>query len=161
MKKIINPYINLPGYNCFGCAPDNKPGLKMTFCEDGDYICCNWQPVDSFEGYKGVLHGGIQQTLMDEIASWVVQLKLKTAGVTARMETRFIQPVLINSGPLHLRARLNSKKKKLAEIEVYLYNANNDLCTRSLVTYFTLSEIEARDKWDYPGAEFFYDAHTA
>jgi uncharacterized protein (TIGR00369 family) len=159
MKKIINPYTNLTGYNCFGCAPNNDKGLKMEFYEDEDFICCNWQPVESFQGYKGVLHGGIQQTLMDEIASWVVQLKLKTAGVTSHMETRFIRPVLVSSGPLHLKARMNSMKKKFAEIEVCIFNENNDLCTSSMVTYFTVSEKESREKFSYPGIEFFYDTH--
>lgn len=160
MKKIINPYIRLQGYNCFGCAPDNERGLKMEFYEDGNYVCCNWQPIEPFQGYKGVLHGGIQQTLMDEIGSWVVQLKLKTAGVTSHMKTRFIRPVLINSGPIHLKAHLNSIKMKFAEIEVSLYNENNDLCTSSLVTYFTVSEKEARENFYYPGIESFYNTHT-
>ena len=38
MKKIINPYVSLPGYNCFGCAPHNPFGVKMEFFEDGDDI---------------------------------------------------------------------------------------------------------------------------
>ena len=38
MKKIINPWKGMKGYNCFGCAPNNyKPQNKMfhfckTFC---------------------------------------------------------------------------------------------------------------------------------
>lgn len=24
MKKIINPWKNMEGYNCFGCSPDNE-----------------------------------------------------------------------------------------------------------------------------------------
>ena len=38
MKKIINPWRNHEGYNCFGCSPDNPIGLHMEFYEDGDYI---------------------------------------------------------------------------------------------------------------------------
>ena len=29
MKKIINPWRNHEGYNCFGCSPDNPIGLDM------------------------------------------------------------------------------------------------------------------------------------
>ena len=35
MKKIINPWKGLEGYNCFGCAPNNEAGVKMEFYEDG------------------------------------------------------------------------------------------------------------------------------
>ena len=34
MKKIINPWRNQEGYNCFGCSPDNPIGLHMEFHED-------------------------------------------------------------------------------------------------------------------------------
>ncbi len=156
MKKIRNPYANLSGYNCFGCSPDNDRGLKMNFFEDGEFICCEWQPDESFQGYFNVLHGGIQMTLMDEIASWVVQVKLKTAGVTSRMDTRFIKTVLIETGPVYLKARLVSTKKMFAEIEVSLYNNNKELCASSMVTYYTVSDAKAREKFFYPGIEHFY-----
>ena len=42
MKKIINPWRDHPGYNCFGCCPDNPIGLHMEFYEDGDYIVSKW-----------------------------------------------------------------------------------------------------------------------
>ena len=44
MKKIINPWRNHEGYNCFGCSPDNPIGLHMEFYEDGDYIVSTWHP---------------------------------------------------------------------------------------------------------------------
>lgn len=43
MKKIINPYAGTSeglGYNCFACAPENTCGLKMEFCNYGDYPNC-------------------------------------------------------------------------------------------------------------------------
>ena len=38
MKKVINPWLDLvkDGYNCFGCAPTNRLGLKMELYEDGE-----------------------------------------------------------------------------------------------------------------------------
>ena len=35
MKKIINPWKDMEGYNCFGCSPDNEAGVRMEFYEDG------------------------------------------------------------------------------------------------------------------------------
>jgi len=67
----------MAGYQCFGCAPHNHNGLQMSFAEDGEYVVSEWEPKDYFQGYYNVLHGGIQATLMDEIASWLVQIKLK------------------------------------------------------------------------------------
>lgn len=42
MQKIINPWKETEGYNCFGCSPGNPAGLHMDFYEDGDEIVCRW-----------------------------------------------------------------------------------------------------------------------
>ena len=82
MKKIINPWLDLvkDGYNCFGCAPTNPFGLKMEFYEDGDDIVSMWNPGDNYQGWLHTLHGGIQASIMDEIAAWVIARKLQCAG---------------------------------------------------------------------------------
>ena len=86
MRDIRNPFVNDSSYGCFGCSPNNEQGLRMTFSEDGDDITCSWEPDLRFAGYGGIVHGGIQATLHDEIASWVVFVKLSTAGFTERFE---------------------------------------------------------------------------
>ena len=68
-RKIFNPYRDLKGYNCFGCSLNNMDGLRLEFIEDGEYLKSEWQPEDKFQGYINILHGGIQATLLDEIAN--------------------------------------------------------------------------------------------
>ena len=63
MKKIINPWRNHEGYNCFGCSPDNPLGLHLEFYEDGDYIVSTWHPEHNYQGWVDTMHGGI---LMNE-----------------------------------------------------------------------------------------------
>ena len=87
MKKIINPWEGLDGYMCFGCAPNNPLGLHMEFFEDGDDIVAFWKPQGTYQGWLRTLHGGIQTTLMDELAGWVVLRKLQTSGVTPTDDT--------------------------------------------------------------------------
>lgn len=90
MKKIINPWGEIEGYNCFGCAPQNPSGLHMEFYEDGDDIVSFWHPDGKYQGWLNTLHGGIQAVLLDEICGWVIMRKLQTAGVTSKMETRYL-----------------------------------------------------------------------
>ena len=156
MKKIFNPYIKSEGYNCFGCSPNNIFGLKMEFYEKGEFICCDWQPNHNFQGYRNVLHGGIQATLMDEIASWVVQIKLKTAGVTSKLETKFRKPLMVDTNTVHLKARLLEQKRNIAIIEVFLYNERNELCAEAHAHFFMFKEDVAREQFFYPGVEQFF-----
>ncbi len=147
----------MDGYQCFGCAPQNPNGLQMTFVEDGEYVISEWEPKDYFQGYYKVLHGGIQATLMDEIASWLVQVKLKTAGVTSKMTVRYKKTVPIDKGNIKLRARLTGQRRNLAEIHVELFCGNNELCAESDFVYFTFSHEVAVKQLHFPDYEEFFE----
>jgi acyl-coenzyme A thioesterase PaaI-like protein len=157
MRKISNPYRKIQGYNCFGCSPDNHDGLRMEFYEDGHEIVSEWEPSHKFHGYPDILHGGIQSTLIDEIACWVVLIKLKTGAVTARIDVRLKKPVVANKGKITLRAKLVDVKRRLAEVSVNLMGYDGSLCAVATVWYYTFPIEEAVKTLNYPSdfSEFF------
>jgi uncharacterized protein (TIGR00369 family) len=155
-RKILNPYVGLDGYHCFGCSPDNHQGLKMEFYEEGELVICNWAPVPHFGGYKNVLHGGIQATLLDEIAAWTVQVKLRTAGVTANIDLKFKKPVYTDKGNLLLRAYIEKVVKRIAFVRTELYDHQNYLCCEGIVKYFLYPEQIAREKLYFPEFDEFF-----
>lgn len=155
MIKLKNPYADYPEYNCFGCSPNNPSGLHMEFFKDGDEVICRWDPCEHFQGFHGILHGGIQATMMDEIASWVVFIMLDTAGVTYQLNTRFRKPVQIAKGGITVRATLVSQQKRIAEIEVRLYDGEGVLCAESQANYFVFPRDHAIKEMRYPGREAF------
>lgn len=150
MKEIKNPYANLDGYNCFACSPNNENGLQMHFVEDGDSIICEWEPRGYFQGYYNVLHGGIQATLMDEIASWFVQIKMKTAGVTSNMNLRLRKTVPSNQGNIKLRAWLKEVRRNLVDVNVELINPDGKVGAGGVITYYTFRPDVAREKLHFP-----------
>ena len=153
MRHIRNPFVNRPGYGCFGCAPNNENGLKMSFAEDGEDIVCAWTAEPRFAGYGGILHGGIQATLHDEIASWVVFIKLRTAGFTERLEIDYRNPVRVEASPLILRSRLEGMDGNKARIRTSLIDAKGKLGSESLAVYFTLPKHIALKKMAFPENE--------
>ncbi len=157
MKKLKNPFESIPGYNCFGCSSSNHQGLRMTFYEDGDEVVSEWDPDPHFQGYIDIVHGGIQCTLMDEIGSWTVFVKLHTGGFTTKLTTRFRKPVLISDGNVTIRARVLEHRSRIAEIDVKLYNGRGELCSEALVEYAVLSPEKAVAIMNFPGPEAFYD----
>jgi len=74
MIKLKNPYAEFKEYNCFGCSPTNPSGLRMEFHEEGENIVSRWSPGHDHQGFHDLLHGGIQATMMDEIATVEVTL---------------------------------------------------------------------------------------
>ncbi|MCK4662245.1 MAG: PaaI family thioesterase [Bacteroidales bacterium] len=157
MKKVINPYIKQDNYICFGCSPNNDIGLKLEFFEDGDEIISYWEPKKHFEGYINVLHGGIQTTLLDEIASWVIHLKAKTAGVTSSIDIKFKKPVLISKGKITLKAKIVETNKRLVKIQTFLFDSDNILCSEAEIIYFIYNPDFAKEKLAYPGYENFFE----
>ena len=143
MKKIVNPWKGMAGYNCFGCAPDNPAGFHLEFFEDGDDIVTFWQPSAPYQGWEGIVHGGIQALLLDEICGWVVTRKLQTAGVTSRMETKYKRPVSTSDSMLTLRAHIVEQKRNIVLIEATLADSTGQVCTEAVCTYFVFPKEKA------------------
>ena len=160
MRKIRNPWKdpkNRGEYNCFGCSPYNNSGLQLEFWEDGEDIITKWDPCKSYEGWLGVLHGGIQATLLDEIGGWVTMLKLKTTGVTSEMSVQYLKPVKVSSGAVTVRGRIDSVEGRIAKISASLYNCEREECATATLSYFVFPENVAQRRYFYPGIEAFYD----
>lgn len=160
MKKIINPWLEHDSrheYNCFGCSPFNEFGLQLEFWEDGDELIAKWQPRKSLEGWMGVLHGGIQATLLDELAGWIVMIKMKTAGVTAEMNVQYLKPLSLSKGEITVKGKLISVEKRLAKIECALFDKEGVEYAKAKLSYFHYPENIAKVKFHYPGIEAFYE----
>lgn len=88
--------------HCFGCGPDNSGGLRLRFrqLESGDIETRLAAPTH-FQGVDGVLHGGIQAAVLDEVMGIAAEKSLpagteRTALVTAELALRYLRPVLMN-----------------------------------------------------------------
>ena len=152
MKRIINPYEGMgreEGYHCFACAPRNEHGLHMEFYEDGDYIVSHWHPRAEFQGWRNTLHGGIQATLADEIASWVVFRKFQTSGVTSRMEVKYHKPIMTTDSHINLRAKVAKQMRNVITIEVEIFDSTEQLCTTASCIYFLFPQQRAREEFGF------------
>ena len=144
MKRILNPWEGMPGYNCIGCSPDNPFGLHLHFFEDGDDIVSKWKPNGNYQGWLNTLHGGIQALLLDEVCGWVITRKLQTAGVTSKMETRYKRPVSTLDTELTVRAHIREQRRNIVVIDATLADSTGTLCTEATCTYFAFPKEKAQ-----------------
>jgi len=159
LKKIHNPFVHQKGsdYNCFGCSPGNHMGLKLEFFADNDHVVAYWCPNRGFEGYTNVVHGGIQATLLDEIASWYIYAMLDTVGVTRKLDVSYHKPFYVSTGKARIEASLIQQTKSIALIKAKIVNANGVICSSARVEYYLFPPEIARVKYNYPGIEAFYE----
>ncbi len=159
MLKFTNPFSVREGnrYQCFGCSPFNRHGLKLEFWDNGDEVVTYWDTEFHYEGFHDILHGGIQATLMDEAASWCVFTKCGSAGVTSEMTIKYHKPLPISKGKITIIAKLHQFIKRQAIINCILSDSEGNIYTTSEVVFFVFPENLAREKYGYPGLNAFSD----
>ncbi len=157
MRKIINPWQEANIFHCFGCDSSHPLGLKMQFFEDGDQIVSFWKAESSYQGYVDTLHGGIHSTLHDELASWVVYIKGKTAGMTSKIDINFYKPVPTDGKEIKLVGTIKASDKKSIEVHTQLFNQEGELSSEATVFYRIFPQELAIKKLYYPGSDAFFE----
>ncbi len=81
---------------CFVCGQENPGGLRLRFEIDKDRrtLRTTFVAREIFQGFDGVVHGGILSTLLDE-AMAKLAYELGYGGITAHLEVRFKRPAPI------------------------------------------------------------------
>lgn len=88
---------------CFACGMRNDVGLKLVFRREGDEIVTECTPEPHFQGFPGVLHGGIVVTLLDEALSRMATAEGRWM-MTGKLEIRFR-----NAAPVGHRLRVSAR----------------------------------------------------
>lgn len=82
----------LEANTCFGCGEDNPIGLKLNFKWDGTTARTSLALGKEYEGWPGIIHGGIVYTLLDEAMAWITRF-LKMQSLTIKADVRFRRPL--------------------------------------------------------------------
>jgi uncharacterized protein (TIGR00369 family) len=154
-RLVPNPYVGNAEYHCFGCDPENPAGLQLRFRVEGDLVWSEWTPRELLEGYPGVIHGGIQATLADEIGGWFLHAARGTAGMTRDLQISYHNPAYAADGPFRIEARPVEESAKSAVIEVTIAGTSGTVFSTARVTYAVFSEAVARRRLSFPGREAF------
>jgi uncharacterized protein (TIGR00369 family) len=97
-KLIVNDW---PDNHCFGCSPHNQSGLRLTFVETTPgSVETTYTASEELCGAPGVVHGGIQAALLDEVMGTAARSGAQIEAielVTAEFQLRYRRPVPIGT----------------------------------------------------------------
>ena len=107
---------------CFACGLENQIGLKLKFYETapGEVTVDHIVP-DAYQGYPGVVHGGVVAAMLDEVAG-----RTQMGGdpprfmFTARLDIRYRHNVPTGQ-PLRMIGRAGKVKKRTATATAQLF----------------------------------------
>ncbi|MCC7175753.1 MAG: PaaI family thioesterase [Bryobacterales bacterium] len=106
---------------CFACGEDNPHGLRIHYRRDGSgAFTAVWRPTSGWEGFRGIVHGGIVSTVLDEAMSKAVAALCE--ALTAELRVRFRRRVESGSA-MFVRGWVTRRHKRRIQAEATLTSA--------------------------------------
>ncbi len=104
---------------CFACGPHNPNGLQLKFRREGDEVVADFVSKPGQEGAPGVLHGGLQATLCDEVGAYALIGMRGRFGFTTTMNLRYYRPARMGVS-IEARSSILSESDQHALVKVTL-----------------------------------------
>lgn len=131
-----------PQSACFVCGQDNPAGLKIVFQVQADgRMAANWTPAPVWEGFRGIVHGGVVSTVLDEAMSKAVAATGSEA-LTADLRIRFRLPVQSGT-PFHIQGWVVRRSKRLIETEAAITALDGTEHAHGWASFLSLSKARA------------------
>ena len=119
---------------CFGCGQGNESGLRLRYRRTGEgSVEAEYSVPRHFMGADGVVHGGIQATLLDEVMGLAVHATLAAEDhkiVTAELNVRYRKAAPIEV-PLVIRATLTRVDGSNLFLRSEIVDAAGDVLTEA------------------------------
>jgi acyl-coenzyme A thioesterase PaaI-like protein len=158
MKRLIKNIFAKENYHCFACSPHNPIGLHLQFYETERGVECEWVPQQQYESYPGIIHGGLQATMLDEIAAWTVYIKARTSGVTSRLNVKYRKPVSAQQSHITLQGEIHKIERGFCYVNTKLLDCEGDLKAEGEAIYRLIPLEQAiAQKWFPENYEDFFN----
>jgi acyl-coenzyme A thioesterase PaaI-like protein len=121
--------------NCFVCGENNPNGLRLSFEIDKDKQTLKTSFIASptFQGWDGIVHGGIICTLLDEVMAKLVY-ELGYQAVTASLEIRFKKPAPILE-PLSVFGEIAEVNRRLIRAKAHVAKKDGAILATGISTF--------------------------
>jgi len=121
--------------NCFVCGEKNPNGLRLSFQIDKERQILETTFIASptFQGWDGIVHGGIISTLLDEAMAKLVY-ELGYRAVTASLEIRFKEPASILE-PLSVYGEITEMSKRLIRAKAHVAKKDGTILATGTSTF--------------------------
>ena len=116
--------------DCFVCGVDNEHGLHLQFYETGPGVVeVIYTVPEHFQGYDGIVHGGIVATLVDEVLGRVhmgSDPQEPRFMVTAKLTIDYRKPVPTGE-EIRIVGRAHRSKRRTATSTAKIYGPEGDV----------------------------------
>lgn len=120
---------------CFVCGRLNPHGLHMSFYDNGvDEVYAEYTVPESYQGYPGVVHGGVVAAMLDEVVGRVAMIgDHHHFMMSVRMEVKYRHPVPTETA-LRLVGRITRLRGRLGKAVGELYLPDGRVAAEAALT---------------------------
>lgn len=101
------------GDMCFACGKGNPIGLKLDFRFEGEEYVTEFEVRPEYQGWAGIVHGGLLATVLDETMARLLWEKELNA-ITGRLNVRYHDRLTVGES-VTVRARITKQRPPLVE----------------------------------------------
>jgi uncharacterized protein (TIGR00369 family) len=118
--------------HCFACGLENAFGLQIHFYDNGvDEVHAEYTVPDHYQGYPGIVHGGIVATMLDELLGRSVMAQDSSYFmVSAKLTVRYRKPVPVGQ-PLQLLGKVIRRKSRISTSHAEICLSDGTLCAEA------------------------------
>lgn len=121
---------------CFGCGRNNPFGLKLSFRCNGKEVVADIIPGEYYQGWHGVVHGGIIVSMLDEAMAYAVHFAGKNC-LTAEMDIKFKCLALVGE-PLVITASITKITRRLIKARAKVCLQDGTMVAEGTGTQFVI-----------------------
>lgn len=125
--------------NCFVCGHENPVGLKLDFAFEEQCAYTRFDSPACFEGYQGVIHGGIIATLLDEVMAKII-LSKGLIAVTAELNIRYRKPLPIGLN-VRVSGEITLQKSRTIHTKAILSDALGTVYAEGTAVYIVVKHL--------------------
>ena len=131
-----------PQATCFVCGSDNPGGLQLRYEHGVDgTVNATWTPTNMCEGFRGIVHGGIVSTVLDEAMSKAV-FATKCQALTCELRVRFRHHVIVGEA-LRIRGWVVARQKRKITAEASLCTLDGKERAQAWATFLVLAGTQS------------------
>jgi uncharacterized protein (TIGR00369 family) len=125
-------------HSCFVCGERNPLGLKLRFHTDGRVVTTRFTPRAEHIGFKGVVHGGLIATVLDEIMVWACAVQTKRFAFCAELNVRFVNPLSPGEEVLVTSELVENRRNRIFETRSSVQTAAGRLLAEGTGKYIPI-----------------------
>jgi uncharacterized protein (TIGR00369 family) len=131
-------------HNCFACGELSEVGLHLKLNLESGRCWTELEMPRRFEGWEGVIHGGILCTILDEVMAWAL-VQSDSWGVTARISVDFRRPVTVGQ-KIRAEGWITESRRRIHVTAAKIVDADTgDELASAEATYVAASEARKRE----------------